>query len=80
MFEKSAAIRLAIYSVGGVICAALVLFGVIDQTQADSVLTQLGGLVGIALAALAAFNVNRTKPEAKAPVDPARTVGAFQIG
>lgn len=59
VLEKWPAIRLAIYSSIGVLCAVAMLFGWIDQAQATSISDQAGWLLGLAASAVAAANITR---------------------
>ncbi len=86
MYEKQSAIRLAVYSVAGVACGVLTLVGVISPEQSDSILAAVGPAVGVLVAMLAAFNVNKSEAPANPVADVVddvrsaveNTVGAFQ--
>lgn len=81
LYTQPAALRLAFYSLTGFVCTALVITGIIDQSQSDTVMNTAAPIIGMIVSALAAFNVNVHRPgwvEPQLPSD-GSSVGAFQL-
>ncbi|RDI32471.1 hypothetical protein DEU38_103204 [Rhodococcus sp. AG1013] len=69
VLEKWPAIRLAIYSSIGVLCAVAMFFGWIDQDQATSISDQAGWLLGLVASIVAGANVTRAPIAARPSAD-----------
>lgn len=65
--EKWPTIRLVLYGLVAVGCAAAVAFGYIDEDQSQSVQANVGLILGALGAALAAANIN--KPNTELPLE-----------
>ncbi|WP_157778024.1 hypothetical protein [Nocardia terpenica] len=69
MYNTPAVVRLIAYSLGAAVCGALALFGVIDPSQIDPILTNIGTGVGVLVSVLAALHVTKVD-------DPATTAAS----
>lgn len=81
LYTQPAALRLAFYSLTGFVCTALVITGIIDQHQSDTVMNTAAPIIGMLVSALAAFNVNVHRADETSPQLPpdGPSVGAYQL-